>query len=342
VRRLAKLALGVAAGLLVVILALEVTSREVTRRLARQRTGLRPDFLEPDLRREYTLRPSASIDYAGITTQLDPLGLRGRFPDMSSVGVIALGDEITFGWGVADQDTYPAQLHEILAGMEAEQPEVLNAGVPGYTSYQGLILLKQLLHQFHPRVVVASFHLNDAVYVRPETALDLTSQLAPISLQTWVPRWKDSVLYLWKSAFPPAVRWEHSHPRLSVNHYQASIEAVLTETRRRGAEIILLNVGFAPQLGPTEPQPRRYRRGWLEDDYNEAIRDVAAKFGAPLVEMSGTALTQATMLDDLHPSPAGYRLIAERIVEAMRDRALMRLAPGKPSAPEEPSVGTRP
>jgi lysophospholipase L1-like esterase len=330
--RVGKLALVVGALLLAAMLVLEVSAREAARSLAKRWAGLQPNSIELNPYRRYALRPLAEIAYAGRHVRLDRLGLRGAVPTHpGAVGVVALGDELTFGWNLADEDTYPAQLQKILTTMGAQHPDVLNAGVPGYTSYQGLILLQELLQQFQPRVVVASFHLNDAVYKPPHDATDFASVLEPFSLRNWAPRWEAGALWLWSSARPPVTRWERTAARVPVNHYQADIEAVLAETRHAGAQIIFLNIGFAPQLGSRGPQPRRYRRGWLEDDYNAIVRKVARKLDAPLLEISGTTLNQETMLDEFHPSPSGCRLIAERVAQVIRDRQLMPL-----SAPKAP------
>lgn len=54
----------------------------------------------------------------------NPLGLRGPEPSSRGPRVLAVGDSVTFGWGVADEEAWPARLSALL-GLE-----VLNAGVP--------------------------------------------------------------------------------------------------------------------------------------------------------------------------------------------------------------------
>ena len=55
------------------------------------------------------------------------LGLRG--PEIDSpkkhLRVLCLGDSVTFGWGVEEQNAYPALLQQKIMA------EVINAGVPG-------------------------------------------------------------------------------------------------------------------------------------------------------------------------------------------------------------------
>ena len=67
--------------------------------------------------------------------------------------VMTLGCSTTFGWGVDDAESYPAQLESIL-NTEGHKVEVINAGQPGYTSFQGLWLWDKVLAQYAPDVVV--------------------------------------------------------------------------------------------------------------------------------------------------------------------------------------------
>lgn len=61
----------------------------------------------------------------------------------SAVRIVCLGDSWTFGMNVGQEQTYPQRLQALL---EREFPEaaveVLNLGVLGYSSYQGLELLR--------------------------------------------------------------------------------------------------------------------------------------------------------------------------------------------------------
>ena len=69
-----------------------------------------------------------------VTVTINRQRLRGRReygprPD-GATRIAVLGDSMTFGWGVEDGETYPAQLEEILqAG--GGRVEVINAGFPG-------------------------------------------------------------------------------------------------------------------------------------------------------------------------------------------------------------------
>ena len=76
--------------------------------------------------------------------------------------IVAMGDSSTFGWGVDPGRTYARRLQVALRG---EYPgaaiEVINLGVCGYSSLQGLVLLSRAAAQYQPDVVTLSYGSND-------------------------------------------------------------------------------------------------------------------------------------------------------------------------------------
>jgi lysophospholipase L1-like esterase len=76
--------------------------------------------------------------------------------------LMALGCSTTFGWGVADAETYPARLESLAREGGQAKVEVINGGQPGYTSFQGLWLWDQVLHRYDPDVVMIGYIVQDA------------------------------------------------------------------------------------------------------------------------------------------------------------------------------------
>jgi lysophospholipase L1-like esterase len=80
-----------------------------------------------------------------------------------SFRILCLGDSWTFGANVGQDMTYPSQLGELLRRNHPDkQFEVLNAGVLGYSSFQGLELLKMIIEGLNPDLVIIGFAMNDA------------------------------------------------------------------------------------------------------------------------------------------------------------------------------------
>jgi len=75
--------------------------------------------------------------------------------------IMTLGCSTTFGWGVDDEQTYPARLEAILKE-QGHSVEVINAGQPGYTSFQGLWLWDHSLNRYHPDLVIFGYVVQDA------------------------------------------------------------------------------------------------------------------------------------------------------------------------------------
>lgn len=93
-------------------------------------------------------------------------GLRGREISVQKAPgvyrILCLGDSSTFGWGVNDEETYPAQLEDLLNEELPDKTfEVLNAGATAYSSRDYLDYLKKKGLRADPDLVIVGFFPND-------------------------------------------------------------------------------------------------------------------------------------------------------------------------------------
>jgi acyl-CoA thioesterase-1 len=89
-------------------------------------------------------------------------------PDAQRV-IVALGDSLTAGWGVAPDEAWPALLQQRLAH-EGHAYRVVNAGVSGDTSAGGLARLPWVLRA-RPEIVIVALGANDGLRGQPPEAL---------------------------------------------------------------------------------------------------------------------------------------------------------------------------
>lgn len=79
--------------------------------------------------------------------------------------LLAFGDSITFGYGASREQSYPAQLSELI------NLRVINAGVNGELSRTGLARLEALLELHKPQLLLLCHGANDMLQKRDLTIM---------------------------------------------------------------------------------------------------------------------------------------------------------------------------
>jgi hypothetical protein len=119
--------------------------------------------------------------------QVNDLGLRGpriapRDQAPAEVRVIALGDSLIYGQGLADSDTLPTRLEGELSRRDPahRQWRVINAGHRAYDMRQELALLRELGPAIDPDVVVLFWHWSDLTESNVEATYRRLAASGPI------------------------------------------------------------------------------------------------------------------------------------------------------------------
>lgn len=127
-------------------------------------------LLEPHPERGWTLRRSAVGTDAGVHARTNSLGLRGaelpRDKPADEFRILFVGDSVTFGYDLSDDQTLSARCCAALTGRSSRAAvRCVNAGVSGYTTWQELHYLEHDGLALRPDLIVLQFSLNDILDV---------------------------------------------------------------------------------------------------------------------------------------------------------------------------------
>jgi lysophospholipase L1-like esterase len=113
----------------------------------------------------YRLRPSISVLQGETRVTINAHGLRGpELRTRSTQGetrILVLGDSVVFGTGVADDETFPAQLQRVLEERYQWRGEVLNGGAPGYNTAAEAAYLRLRGPELAPDRILLGVCFND-------------------------------------------------------------------------------------------------------------------------------------------------------------------------------------
>ena len=112
-------------------------------------------------------RPDLDVLFQGVKVRTGDRDFRGPKFDLKKSGntfrIVCLGPSSTFGWGIENTGTYVYLLGELIgsAGVSSRKVEVINAGVIGYSSCQGKLLLKNDILRLDPDIIIVAYLIND-------------------------------------------------------------------------------------------------------------------------------------------------------------------------------------
>lgn len=122
----------------------------------------------PDTINHYRNRPNNTFNMNGAVTTINSYGFKDdEFPvskPEKEFRILVLGDSITMGDNVSNEDTFSSRLEKKLTKAKSnyETHQVINTGVQGYSTYQELQILKESL-RFSPDLIVIGFCMNDVI-----------------------------------------------------------------------------------------------------------------------------------------------------------------------------------
>jgi len=230
-----------------------------------------------------------------------------------TVRIACLGDSTTFNdTATTDSHTYPAHLERLLreryvkGGGRPSQIEVINAGVPGYTSLEALIYFETKLLDYQLDVAIFDLGLNDAVFMTyfREFVSDYTHARKVFEIPR--PRlWERSALLSLLLPHRRSIANPHRHSRpATIEDLTLTVPARLhvDEAEQRACfrperiAIFTRNIrnfvyvargqGVAPVLTTIAYQPQAGFFAQVIAQINESIRKTAATLSVPCVDLA--------------------------------------------------------
>lgn len=253
----------------------------------------------PDARLYWRLKPNQNcftkVDHRRV--HINAQGTRGpEFAVEKPPGtfrILSLGDSRTFGWGLADDETYSRRLEKLL-GEQPQQPkhvEVINAGVNAWSYSQMAVYLREFGVRYQPDVVV----LGEA---------NLWTQFSESSDPEFVRK------FLWR------VRLKNFLRRFAIYHYVVEVQLQDFYQRNRTKFI------------PVDPKQDALFKDQQQSDpdavFRNAIADVCRTAHSNHIR---PVLLFLPALEDLSSTNLSRVLAAKRAVSAELDVPLVDVTP---------------
>ena len=250
---------------------------------------------DPDLiwrpKKDYSIFNSQGF----IGTELSEIKKKGEYR------IFAIGDSNTAGGHPA----WPVYLGNLLK-RRYPYVTVINAGVWGYSSFQGLGRFKEIL-KYDPDMVIISFGANDAHMVTLSDRCYISGKknfkvlISRIKLLQLISSLHDYFL----------IKFNESNmlvPRVSQEEYRENIETIISIAQKKGIEIILLT---RPFIGEVHNELE-----WknVAPKYNDIVLDIAKDKRVMAIDIySNFKEMEDYFCDECHFTREGH-LVAARIM----------------------------
>ncbi len=232
--------------------------------------------------------------------------------------VLAVGNSCTFGLGVDDSQTWPARLREEMSRTLGDGVEVINAGVPGYSSYQGLKYLEGAGFDLKPDLVIATFGFNDSDVWGSRTDAETGRLLRMGTVRSVLGKSRfyrlltDLLRRSGAVAGGKTVEGDRrgKEPRVTPEEFEENLRAIHEVCAARGVPVIFL-------IWPYRNQVRKGDAQLIV--YQPLIARVGSETGSPVISLIEPFIEAAEepLLDHIHASPAGCAVVAKTIASLL-------------------------
>ena len=245
----------------------------------------------------------------------------------NTIRILSLGDSRTFGWGLAEAETYSALLQGLLQKQAAagQTIEIINAGVNAWSYPQMLVYFRDIALDYQPDIVILAeanpwtqfSEKNSPEFVKQFVArVRLKNFLRRFAIYHYVVEVKLKDFYeRHRTKFIPV---DPQQDTLFKEQQQADPEGVFHKAiedlcqlaQQRGIKPVLLYLPSLEEAGATNAPP-----------VLKVKRDISRQLNLPLVDITQEARTGGKGLyleaDPVHFNNAGNAMIARRLFETL-------------------------
>ena len=285
-----------------------------------------PEVFLKDKELFWKLKPDQTVTskfFQGHTYRINSDGRRDKEISKKKIKprIIALGNSCTFGWGIDSDLIYTRRLEQILD----ERYQIINAGVPGYSSFQGQVYFESELVKLKADYVLILFGWNDhwaAANGIADKEQRLLSQFI-INLQNMLSNFhlyraiKKILLSSIESDIDSLFDRQDPVYRVSLADYEKNIRSICQAVRNNQAIPVLITAPIPSLENYYSPGSRSWLHQYHEY-YNQTIRKIVRQDSVLLVEAAlefdkYTNLYDDASLDPIHFNTKGHQLLAQLI-----------------------------
>jgi lysophospholipase L1-like esterase len=292
-----------------------------------------PKFFKRDKLLFWKFRPSQRIESDFMIDgvyEIDSSGLRDREfskrKNENTIRIICMGNSCTFGWMIKQDQTYPKILERMLREKYPHlKVEVINAGITGYSSFQGKRFLQDNIIGLQPDIITIDFGWNDqwpAASNIEDKNQKLPNQwildLQDLLLRTEVYKFMKYVVFEFMS-HPKEKQVSITKSRVSLVDFRNNLEEMIGFCRSSNSKVILL----ASPIGHKEIyiENRQYKLVYeVHQAYNQVVRKVANEMQVPLVDIAKDFEDNPEYYDRgvfIHFNAKGSEAVAKNLFECL-------------------------
>lgn len=300
-----------------------------------------PKYYKKDRELFWRIRPNQTIKGKFFVEGVYKINSKGyrdyefsESKDPNKKRIIVMGNSCTFGWMVDLEQTYSKKLERLLnQNLPEPKFEVINAGMTGYSTYQGLRFLKREIMKFNPDILIISYGWNDMCPSEredkeqefpPQWILDLDDLFYSSKLYSFLKFEIMSLLKPWKQ-LPDERKLVY---RVSLKDYLNNLEQMIGMARDSGMEAILLTTPVASAkifLGPGKTSKPHLANRY----YNKALREFSKKINVPLIDVALLFEKRGEVYDKgreeyIHYNAKGHQVIAEALYRYFQEEGMFQ------------------